>query len=66
MKHTGVFATKDELDELRKLVGLPAIKIGNYIPKTPQQVCHDIALRHGLPEITGYYGINGDGEFLQE
>ena len=28
------------------------------------EVCHEVALSHGLPEIRGYYGILGTGEFV--
>ncbi|HEY3314315.1 MAG TPA: hypothetical protein VGL40_03400 [Bacillota bacterium] len=28
-----------------------------------QRVCHQLALKHGLPEVPGYYGITNDGEF---
>ncbi len=27
--------------------------------------CHEIALSHGLPEITGFYGLSETGEFVE-
>jgi len=27
--------------------------------------CHELAMNHGLPDIVGFYGLNGDGEFVK-
>ena len=81
MKNTGVFATKDELDTLKKAAttaaNTPVIALtsadalsGNdwasVAHRNVQKACHMLALEHGLPEITGYYGIRLDtGEFVE-
>ena len=75
MKKTGVFAIKEEIEELAKLAeearNTPAILLfgkhdmaGDAWRKA-QKRCHELALMHGLPEITGFYGIDNDGEFVQ-
>lgn len=39
--------------------------IGGDGPRSPQEVAHEIALSHDLPEIPGYYGCDlTNGEFL--
>lgn len=77
MKKTNVFATKEELSDLKRLA------ISGWSPgdimivssvmegiakdqKTvdAKKVCHKLALKYGLPEIPGYYGISNDGEFI--
>ena len=63
MKKTGVFATAAEVAELKGIANLPVMKIFEPRPNI-QKVCHAMALKHGLPETPGYYGINNDGEFL--
>lgn len=60
---TGVFATKEEIETLKRPI--PMIVIGNSFPPTHAQLCHIMALAHGLPEVQGYYGIDLEtGEFL--
>lgn len=64
MIETGIFATDEEIKELKEAVETSGIAI--HIPRqSPLQLCHEIALRHGLPEIEGYYGILGNGEFVK-
>ena len=80
MKNTGVFASKEETEELRKLAtkaqNTPvmalssehALKHGGFAGqawKSMQERCHKLALEHGLPEIQGFYGITQDGEFVE-
>ena len=75
MKHTGVKATQSEIEELRKLATAasqtPAILLfgkhdlsGDAWLRAKKR-CHEIALAHGLPEITGFYGVTKDGEFVE-
>jgi len=30
-----------------------------------ERVCHELALKYGLPEIPGRYGIDKEGEFVK-
>lgn len=77
MKGTGIFATEKELGELRKLASMgwmPGDRMflfgilegitRDQSTLDARKVCHQIALKHGLPEIAGYYGIKEDGEFV--
>ncbi len=65
MKYTGVFATKDEIDAIAHAAKMPCIVFGGHYPKSPQEVAHKYALKHGLPEIIGYYGCDlRTGEFV--
>lgn len=66
---TGVFATEEEVAELRELYKHPII----YDPKffispscnIPERV-HEVAMHHGLPDFDGYYGCNYETrEFLK-
>lgn len=67
MKYLGVFATKKEIQQLKDTCNQPYIMLGGHWPKSPQEVAHQIALKHGLPEITGYYGCDlRTGEFVSE
>lgn len=79
MKHTGVYATEDEMVRvsaaaLRAAI-TPAIAfssrhaleeggLSGQAWKSAQELCHKLALTHGLPEIPGYYGMAKDGEFV--
>jgi len=56
MKRTGVFATDEEVERLKEPV--PYMIVGGVEPMTALQKCHAMALEHGLPEISGYYGID--------
>lgn len=65
MKYTGVIATKEEIQQMKDAANQPYIMIGGHWPESPQKVCHEIALKHGLPEIPGYYGCDlRTGEFV--
>lgn len=67
MVETGIFATKEELEGLKTSVSVSGMWLSGGIPfSDPQKECHKLALKHGLPEITGYYGINNEGEFVKE
>jgi len=75
---TGVFATKEELEDLRRLAArgwrpgetmiVTSVMEGitrDQATVDAQKVCHKLALAHGLPEIPGYYGILQTGEFVR-
>lgn len=77
MKKTGVKVTKEDFEKLRILArqgwrpgeAMIVFSIGEGIRKDQgtgdaQKACHKLALYYGLPEITGYYGIDNDGEFV--
>lgn len=77
MIHTKVFATKDEIEDLRSLARagwMPGDRmfvtsVIHGITKDQKTIdakkaCHKVALSHGLPEIEGYYGICENGEFV--
>lgn len=77
-KATGICATLDEITEAKRLANkVPQIFSGLHGPNaqeiadpggakrlTAQEYVHQCALKHGLPEIKGFYGMSGDGEFL--
>lgn len=66
MKNLGIFATKEEIESMKAAASAPCIMIGGHWPESPQEVCHRLALAHGLPEIEGYYGCDlRTGEFLE-
>ena len=63
---TGVFATKEEVAEMKAEHAKPAARIGGVWPE-PERLMHRLALAHGLPEIHGFYGCDfRDGEFIRE
>ena len=80
MKRLNVFATQVEKGECVKLLKVAqntpviafsskhALEEGGLAGQawsTLKKYCHKIALSHGLPEIEGFYGIDGEtGEFL--
>lgn len=77
MKSTGVFATKEDLEKLLQLARQgwqPGERMFGFSSKAliekghktadAQVVCHELALKYGLPEIPGRYGIKEDGEFV--
>lgn len=65
MKRTNVFATEEELKSLKSRVNQPAIVLQAGSPPSAAELAHRLALEHGLPEITGYYGCDLEtGEFL--
>ena len=78
MKYTGVLANNEDLEKLRQFAQrgwmpgdtIIVFSVGDGIRKDEatvdaQKMCHQLALRYGLPEITGYYGICEDGEFVK-
>ncbi len=78
MNETGVFASKEDTEKLFHLVQrgwkpgetMIVFSVGEGIKKDAatvdaQKACHQLALDYGLPEITGYYGIKKDGEFVK-
>ncbi len=75
---TGVKATQEELAALKAAAargwrpGEPVIafSVAQGIERDEatldaQRLCHRYALKHGLPDIAGYYGIRKDGEFVR-
>ena len=64
MKKTGIFATEDEVNALMIALCTPLIALQCGPRKSTQAICHEYALAHGLPEITGYYEIDEVGEFV--
>lgn len=80
MKNTGVFATEEEFAELKKLrnkaARTPVIALSSAQAlsgrdsasvawQRVKERCHALALEHGLPEVQGFYGIDGTKEFLE-
>lgn len=65
MNRTGVFATAEEIANIKAAVNTPVMMIGGVMPQSAQQVAHAYARAHGLPEVPGYYGIDlTNGEFV--
>ena len=65
MTRHNVFATAEEIERLKGMVGAPMIALQCGDPPDPRKEAHRIALAHGLPEIRGYYGVDlKTGEFL--
>ncbi len=66
MKYTGVFATPEEVEELSNVRNNPVMLVGRVqTGNERQEAAHALALKHGLPEIPGFYGIDlGTGEFV--
>ena len=78
MTNTGVFATKEELKTLMNIAKRGWVPGDRMIVFSVQEginrdnatldakwACHQVARKHGLPEIVGYYGIKNDGEFIE-
>ena len=78
MEKTGVRVTPEDLEKLSTLVRrgwqpgqmMIVFSVGEGIRRDEatvdaQKECHRLALAYGLPEITGYYGIDFDGEFVK-
>lgn len=76
MTYTKVFATAEEIAALKAphpymVIGTRVDKEapGGFSPNVTESVlehCHRLALRHGLPEIDGYYGCDlSTGEFVK-
>lgn len=79
MKKTGVFATAEEIEQIRaaarRASKTPMIAfssrhaleeggLSGQAWKSAKELCHELALKHGLSEIPGYYGVTQDGEFV--
>lgn len=66
MIRTGVYATEDQLKELQSTRGRPAIILQLPSGKSVQELCHEFALKQGLPDYPGMYGIDlVTGEFVK-
>ncbi len=80
MKNTGIFATEEELNKLKEMAETasrtPVIALSSeqalrgqdFASQAWERVrkeCHAAALAHGLPEVTGFYGLTADGEFVE-
>ena len=72
MKNTGVFCTAEErvgLQAMAESAAGPVLfvtggtRIGSSWSDAHKAV-YTCALEHGLPEITGYYGLTEEGEFV--
>lgn len=80
MEKTGVFASKEQLEEVkiifdrrykpREPVICFSMKQGierENAPRDAQKLCHKYALKNNLPEMEGYYGIDLEtGEFVKK
>ncbi len=81
MIFTGVFATEDEKNRCfaaaKKASETPVIAFSSQHAleegglsgqawRAVKELCHKYALSHNLPEIKGYYGMTGAGEFVSE
>ena len=75
MKNMNVFATEDELEDIKERAGkareTPIIGLGPFNSFDPWQFVrekiHEYALAHGLPDTPGFYGIHlKTGEFLSQ
>jgi len=77
MIHTKVYATEEEFEALKKIVSqgwkpgdiMIVFSVGEGIKRDQKTVdakeaCHAVALKHGLPEIEGYYGVSNEREFI--
>ncbi len=65
MTRTGKFATAAEIAAIKETANTPLIALQCGMSETPLQHAHRVAIGHGLPEITGYYGIDlKTGEFI--
>jgi len=77
MKGTEVFATVKELEALRRIASggwkpgdiMIVFSVAEGIKRDTvtvdaKKACHAVALKHGLPEIEGYYGVRENGEFV--
>jgi len=66
MNRLNVFATKEEIEQLKVSVSCSGMFLSGGQPMSePAKDAHRIALAHGLPEITGFYGCDlQTGEFV--
>jgi hypothetical protein len=80
IRYTGIFASKEEVEDCVKLSkkasetpmlalstedALLGRDLATMAWQRAKEKCHEYALKHGLPEIDGFYGISHDGEFLE-
>lgn len=66
MKRTKVFLTSAEVIAIRDAGRGPFVGIVGQFPESAQEICHRLALKHGLPEISGQYGCDlRTGEILE-
>ena len=80
MTKTGVFATDKEFALLREKAnrarttpvialsladGLAGRDFASLAHMDVKQTCHALAMKHGLPEIPGFYGIDQNKEFVR-
>ena len=64
--YTGVVATPEEVTWMKGAYNVPYIVVGGSVPASPEECVHACALKHGLPEIVGYYGFDFQlGEFIR-
>ncbi len=65
MRRTDKFATPEEIAAIKETMNTPLIALQCGMPETPLQHAHRLAIAHGLPEFSGYYGIDlKTGEFI--
>ena len=67
MKRTNIFATKEEIESIKTAQSVSGMFLTGGQPMgEPLKEAHRLALKHGLPKIRGYYGIDlRNGEFLE-
>lgn len=78
MTKTGITATTEEIETLRSIarrgwmpgdvIIIPNMESGirrDAATRDAQWACHNLALKHGLPEFEGFYGILESGEFVR-
>lgn len=62
---TNVFLSEDEVEAVKGQMGVPYLVFNGRPPESPRQMIHRFALRHGLPDVPGYYGADlATGEIL--
>ena len=67
MKRTNVFADKKEIEYIKSRQNAPVMLVGGVDTSRPTalEAAYKAAIKHGLPEVTGYYGIDLiTGEFV--
>jgi len=67
VKRLNVFASADDIKYIKECAAAPVIYLsgGKPMSESAQQAAHHAALKAGLPEIAGYYGIDlSNGEFV--
>lgn len=65
VKRTGVFATKEEVKHINECFSTPIMLFGGKYLTNPYEWINKYALKHGLPQTKGYYGLDpANREFL--